>query len=461
MDEVIDQLADFCVGLHYDDLPEDVVDAATERLVDSVACAVGGLHCDAASLGRRLQPVVHATPARPAMRSLGESERRTTVEAAGFVTSAMIRYLDFNDTFPGGHPSDALGPIISLADGIGSSGKELITSLVAGYEIFIRFAATAKLRELGWDQGFGIGLATAAGMCKLLGLDREQTAHALRITAVSIVPMRATRAGELSLWKGAATSFAASNAAFATLLAAEGMTGPEAPIDGRHGLKDLVTGPFELQAFGSHVEDFVIRKARIKFWPVEYHLQAVVWAGVELGRQCAESDLASVDIATYWSTWHETASEPAKWDPRTRETADHSLPYVFVRAFQEGALELSAFERDAYLDPDVRATMDKVSARVDDELQEAFPDTIMLRATARTTDGREHEVEIINPRGHEENPVTTVELADKFTRLVEPVCGSDRTATAMDLWTRIRELDRVADAVDVFAGIVDENGEGS
>ena len=112
---------------------------------------------------------------------------------------------------------------------------------MAGYDIFIRFALSAQLRERGWDQGFGIGLATTAGASILLRLDAEQTRHALAISAVSNVPLRATRAGELSLWKGAATSYTAQAALFGTLLAAEGMTGPEAPIDGRHGLKELVT----------------------------------------------------------------------------------------------------------------------------------------------------------------------------------------------------------------------------
>ena len=160
----------------------------------------------------------------------------------------MIRYLDFNDTYPGGHPSDALGPVIALADTLGSAGADLIAAVAVGYDIFIKLAMTAKLRERGWDQGFGVGLATTAAASMLLGLDQERTRHALSISAVSNVPLRATRAGQLSLWKGVATSYAAANALFGTLLAAKGMTGPEAPITGRHGLQELVSGEFEAPA---------------------------------------------------------------------------------------------------------------------------------------------------------------------------------------------------------------------
>jgi 2-methylcitrate dehydratase len=451
MDAVIEELARYCGELRFADLPAWVVDAANERLVDTVACAVGGFLCEAAEIGRRLAPVAVAAPGRPPLaRALGSADRTTTLEAAGYLNSVMIRYLDFNDTFPGGHPSDALGPVIALADALGSSGEELVTALVVGYDIFIRLAISAQLREKGWDQGFGIGLATAAMASRLLGLDPERTVHALSITAVSNVPLRATRAGELSLWKGAATGYTAQAALFGTLLAAEGMTGPQAPIEGRHGLKELVTGPFTLLPFDQSEGSFLTRQARIKYWPVEYHLQAAVWAGIELGRLLSAAEIASVEIATYWSAWHETGSEPAKWDPRTRETADHSMPYIFVRALQRGALDLAEFEPEAYLEPGVRDIMKRVSVRVDDELEALFPGTIVMRATATATDGRRRAVEIVNPRGHEENPVTTEEVAEKFERLVRPRYGPERAAAALAGWRSASKAERVSDLVDLL-----------
>jgi 2-methylcitrate dehydratase len=233
------------------------------------------------------------------------------------------------------------------------------------------------------------------------------------------------------------------------LLAAEGMTGPEAPVTGRHGLQELVSGKFELPPFD--LDSFVTRQARIKYWPVEYHLQAAVWAGIEFRRQFGSATLESIDILTYWSAWHETGSEAAKWDPRTRETADHSMPYVFVRAFQNGALEASAFEPAEYLDWDVRKEMDKVSVLVDDELEAKFPDEIVMRATARTADGRQHSVEIVNPRGHEDNPVTPDEVAAKFLRLTRPSYGEQRARQILASWSAIADAARVSDAIDLLA----------
>jgi 2-methylcitrate dehydratase len=108
--------------------------------------------------------------------------------------------------------------------------------MVIAYELFLRMSDATGLRYKGWDQGFAIGISTAAGIAHLLNLPREQLAQAVAIIAVANVPMRNTRAGELSLWKGAATAFAARNGVFAALLAGQGMTGPDRPFEGTHGL---------------------------------------------------------------------------------------------------------------------------------------------------------------------------------------------------------------------------------
>jgi 2-methylcitrate dehydratase len=447
MDTVIAEMADFVSNLRFDDLPPDVVSAAAIRLADTVACAIGGSECMAARVGRSLAtPVTLDTPG--AARWLGATTQRTNLDGAGFVNSCMIRYLDFNDTYPGGHPSDSLGPVIALADSLGSSGKELLTAIVAGYELFIRLARYAQLREKGWDQGFGIGLATSAAICSLLRLDTERTAHALSITAVSIVPMRATRAGELSYWKGTATAYAARNAAFAALLAAEGITGPESPIDGRHGLKDLITGPFTLPPFG--VGNFLTPLARIKYWPVEYNLQAATWAGAEFSTKFSADDLESIEIGTYWSAWHETASEPAKWDPQTRETADHSMPYILIRALTQGGVGINAFTPDQYLDPAVRPLMAKVSVQVDDDLEEKFPETVVLRATAKTRAGAEHRVEIVNPLGHEDNPLTPAQFSAKFMGLAQPSLGAVRSTETLQALLEIAEAEDVRTTLNLL-----------
>ncbi len=429
-------LAEFAGKLSYRDLPANARTAGKERLLDALGCAIGAHDCETAAIGRAL-----AGPAARkglAGRIVG-SGRLAAADAAAFVNSCMIRDLDFNDTYPGGHPSDALGALFAVAPQIGASGERLITAAIVAYEIFIRLQMRAQLREKGWDQGFGIAVGAAAGLANLMGLGREVAQHAIAITAVANMPMRATRAGQLSMWKGAATAYAVRNAVFSVELARAGMTGPEAPFTGRHGLTELISGPIELPPFGKKPADFLIPRAKIKYWPVVYNMQALVWAAIELRQQVAPEKLASVDVQTYWSAWHESGSEPAKWDPRTRETADHSLPYILAWTLRHGVIDHHAFVPESYCDPTIRPLMNLITVRVVDEFEKDFPRVVGMRVSAKDRAGKSYEVTVVNPLGHEDNPVSAKELAGKFARLCEPRLGKRRTAAALKQWQHIEK----------------------
>jgi len=242
MDNLTRQIANFASHVSYETLPDEVVTAATQYLIDSLACAIAARDCEPAGMGLRLAR--GAVPERYPGRILLHGER-STAESAAFVNTAMIRNLDFNDQYPGGHPSDCLGAFLAIAEAAGTDGRRLLSSIVVAYELFVRISDATGLRYKGWDQGFAIGVCTAAGVGHLLRLPPEKIGEAVAITTVANVPMRNTRAGELSLWKGAATSFATRNGLFAALLAAEGMVGPDRPFEGKHGLWDLITGSFE------------------------------------------------------------------------------------------------------------------------------------------------------------------------------------------------------------------------
>jgi len=448
LDKILNDFADFTTTLRYQDLPANVVTAARERLLDTLGCALGAYDCDTAEVGRKLAGAAAST--ETAGRILG-SKRLCAADAAAFVNSCMIRNLDFNDTYPGGHPSDALGALFAAAPHLKVSGEQLITATVIAYEVFIRLQMKAQLRERGWDQGFGISVGAAAGLCSLMGLNREQTQHAIAITGVANMPMRATRAGMLSMWKGAATAYAVRSAVFGVQLAAAGMSGPEAPFTGRHGLTEQVSGPIELPAFGTTAEDFFTPRAKIKYWPVVYNMQALVWAAIELRRKVRVEDIAAVDVQTYWSAWHESGSEPAKWDPTTRETADHSLPYIFAWTMRHGLIDHHAFVPEAYLDASIRPFMNLVTVRVMDEFEKEFPRVVGMRVVATDKAGKTHEVTVVNPLGHEDNPVSAKDLADKFTRLAQPRLGKRRTQSVLRQW---QALESEADMGKVFDALV-------
>jgi 2-methylcitrate dehydratase len=448
VDPILASLSEFSSALSYRDLPASTVSAARERLLDAVGCAIGACDCESAAIARSLA----GPPARDALsgRIVG-SRDVVAADAAGFVNTCMIRNLDFNDTYlPGGHPSDCSGALFAIAPQIGASGERLLAATVVAYEIFIRLQISAKLRERGWDQGFGIGVGTAAGLANLLGLKREVARQAIAITAVANVPMRATRAGQLSMWKGVATAYAVRNAIFGVQLASRGMTGPEAPFTGRHGLVDLISGPIELPPFGTSPECFFIPRAKIKYWPVAHAMQTAIWAGIELRRQVSADRLASIDVQTCWSAWHESGSEPAKWDPRTRETADHSLAYILAWTLRHGEVTPQAFVPESYLDPSIRPLMNIITARVDDEIEKDMPRVVRMRVTAKDRSGKSYDVHIVNPPGHEDNPLSAADLAAKFMRQCEPRLGSARAEAALSTW---RSIDNVLDVSDAFDAV--------
>ena len=351
----------------------------------------------------------------------------------------MIRNLDFNDQYPGGHPSDCLGAFLAIAESAGADGGRLIAAIVIAYELFVRISDVTGLRYKGWDQGFAIGICTAAGIGRLLRLSPQQLAEAVAIITVANIPMRNTRAGELSLWKGAATSFATRNGVFAALLAGEGMTGPDRPFEGKHGLWDLITGPFEFEPLPTSGGHYRSPDVQLKAWPVEYNAQLPVWAARELRSQVDWHEITDIEIGTYTFAYTEIGSEPEKWDPKTRETADHSMPYIFAKVLVDGAISVAAFEESAYRDPTIRPLMNKIHIHLDDEVNSLYPNVVAMKIKATTKDGRTISIFPRDPLGHTNNPMKDQDVRDKFTRTVEPVYGTEKTARVLERWWNIKD----------------------
>ncbi len=276
----------------------------------------------------------------------------------------------------------------------------------------------------------------------MLGLSLEQTANAIGMTATSTVPLRVTRSGELTPWKNVATAFAARNGVFAATLASEGMIGPGNAFEGRCGLFDNVTGPFEMSAFPTHGGDFDFPKVLVKYWPLETNGQSLVWAALDMREKIAADEIdaiASIEVFCDEFTKHEIGSEPEKWDPQTRETADHSLPYIFARALLDGPVTVASFEEALVQDPSIRPLLNKIAVTVDPAIEARMPDTMMVRVVVKMADGTTHEVENVNPPGHPANPMSDDDIATKFRAQGEPVIGAERCGEVIDAWTNVAE----------------------
>jgi 2-methylcitrate dehydratase len=449
MDRTTETLARYATSLRYGDLSPSTVKEAKRHAIDSFGCAMGGATSEPVAIARRVAP---ASSGAPAARLLGDG-RVTTPEAAAFANTAMIRFLDANDTYisrGSGHPSDVLGAILAAAEVAGAAGPDFLLATVLGYEVFGALADQVSLRDRGWDQGAFVAPASAAGAGRLLGLSMQEMADAIAIAVTANVATRQTRAGELAMWKGCATAAAAKAGLFAAQLAKAGMTGPTAAFEGRHGLGEQVTGAFELGALGGAGRPFAIERTSFKLFAAEYHAQAPLAVVLALRNRVRAEEIETLDVQTYAMAHSEIGSERAKWDPQTRETADHSLPYMLAVALVDGRITPASFEPKRYLDPTLRPLINRIRVAENRELTQRYPAELASQIDVTTRSGQRYRERAEYPKGHANNPMTDADVEAKFRDLAEDVLGRARAAGALETLWRLDEVPRMGAVVDLL-----------
>jgi 2-methylcitrate dehydratase len=442
MDKTTRTLANYVTDLSFSRLSPAAIHETKRRLIDTIGCAIGGYRSRPAAIARELAADVSG---RPAARLLG-SGASTSVEMAAFANTVTIRYLDCNDTYiskGSGHPSDMMGACLAVAEAHHRSGADTLLAIASAYEVFTAMADVVGLRDLGWDQGVFVVLGSAAGAAKLMRLDSEQTAHALAIAITANIPTRQTRAGELSMWKGCATAAAARSGVFAALLAARGMTGPDAAFEGRHGLWEQVTGHFEIGALAGEGRPFGIERSNLKFFASEYHSQAPLWIALELRKQLRVEDIEAIDVQTYYTAYSEIGSEPEKWNPKTRETADHSLPYLLAVGLTDGVITPDSFSDEKIRDPAVRELMQRIRVSENKLFTSEFPSKLITRIEVTTRSGERYIETASYPKGHARNPLSDADVESKFAGLTRDLLAPE-AATSL-----VRALWKIDEATDV------------
>jgi 2-methylcitrate dehydratase len=283
-------------------------------------------------------------------------------------------------------------------------------------------------------------------------LDTVRTTHAVGLAGVANIAIRQTRSGELSMWKGCAFANAARNGVFAALLAAEGMTGPAPIFEGDLGFMKLLTGPFELSALGGGSRPFMINATYIKFWPAEYHSQSAIDAALQLRPQVGDArNVEAIDIHTFDAAVDIIGKDPEKWRPKTRETADHSLPYCTAVALYDGEVTLAQFEPKRFTDPALLELVGKVKLHRDAGMTARYPRGIPNRITVTLKDGRQLAKEVEFPRGHADNPMTDAEVEAKFRALAEPRYGKERVQAMLKACWQLDQLKSTSELLRLFA----------
>ena len=322
------------------------------------------------------------------------TDRRTTPDLAAFANGAAFRYHDFNDVYVGrqtGHPSDSISAVLAVAEAERASAQDLITAIVLAYEINCRLLDVFDVSDRGWDSPVCMLPAVALAAGKLMKLAPETLVQAVSIAINDHIPMRQTRVQALSDWKGLAAAEAARNAVFATRLARGGITGPAPIFEGRAGFFRQVSGAAEIDVdgFGRRGVPFRINAVGMKAYPAQVYTQTAVVAGIAVAKEAGGVDrIAAIEIATTRRGYQTAGSEPEKWAPDTRDTADHSLPYVTARAMLDGDLTNDSYAPEKLRDPRILALMRKITVREDSALTARLGKAVPTRVTAILDDGR-------------------------------------------------------------------------
>ncbi|MDG6913930.1 MAG: MmgE/PrpD family protein [Nitrososphaerota archaeon] len=438
------RLADYVTSTKFGNIDPRTVKEMKARVVDAIGCAIG-------AFGER--PIEMARSAVLGLRSGGPSSvigtgKRTSPDLATFVNGFMLRYFDYNDTYLSrepAHPSDNIAPCLAVAESEGATGKELVSAAVAAYEVQCRLCDAADIRHRGWDHvNYGL-VSSSLAAAKLMGLDAKKAEQAVNIAVSGHIAMRQVRAGELSMWKGASFANAARNGVFAAALAKDGVTGPSPVFEGEMGFFRQVSGPFDLDVsgFGGRGGRYKVPETYVKYWPAEYHAQSAIWAALAVrGDLKGPGEAKSVLVETHEAGYTILGKDPEKWHPGTKETADHSLPYIVGMALLEGKIDNETYSERNLRSARVLRFLRKVEVKEDPTLTAMYPAQGMAnRVTVVTKSGAVFSKEVDVPRGHPLDPMGREELEQKFRALTEGKLSSERRRELLDLLWNLEEVD--------------------
>ena len=418
------QMSRWAAGLQFPQLSEEAVHQAKRFLLDSVGCALGGYQ----------QPDV-----KIALDVLGEiagegpstvigSGRRIDAVSASLANALMIRCMDYNDIHwkqDPSHPSDIFPAAIACCERAGSDGKELIVGLVLGHEFEMRLceAAFPGIRERGWHHATLTAFVSPIVAGRALHLTWEQIQHAIGISGCRHCTLGAVTAGKLTMMKNTVDPMATQSGVLAALLAEKGYTGPEHAIDGKEGLTHVFGPEWKLNVLTEGLgESWRITQCGMKAFPTEALTHTPISAVLDLvkSNDLHPEHVEKIQIRSL-ARAADILSDPSKYDPLTKETADHSLPYVIAAALVERQVTPVQFTMERILDPKIREQLRKIEVVADPQIEKVFPGLQRVIVNIDTTDGRKLTKQLDYPKGDPRNPLTDQEVEEKFSALAEGV----------------------------------------
>src|SRR5438093_4103984 len=433
------KMARWAAALEFNHLSQDAVYQGKRFLLDSIGCALGGYQQHDVKIALQ---VIDEIAGRGLATVIGTGKKIDAVSAS-LANALMIRCMDYNDIYwkqDPSHPSDIFPAAMACCERARSDGQELIVGFVLGHEFEMRFceAAFPGIRERGWHHATLTAFVSPLVAGRALRLSWEQIQHAIGISASRHCTMGAVTAGKLTMMKNTVDPMATQSGVLAALLAEKGYSGPEHVIDGKEGLAHCYGPEWKLNLLTDGLgESWRITQCGMKFFPTEALTHPPISAVLDLvkNNDLRPENVEKIQIRSL-ARAADILSDPSKYDPHTKETADHSLPYVIAAALVDRQVTPVQFTMEKIMDPAIRAQLKKVEVVADPEIEKVFPALQRVVVNITTIEGRTFSRQLDYPKGDPRNPLTDAEVEEKFAALAEGVLSAGAQKKLIDtIWS--------------------------
>jgi len=447
-DGIQERLTQYAHELRYETLTQEAIHAAKVRTIDTLGALVAGFFAEPSHIARNL--AAQMPDARGA--TVIGTRMKTGPDMAAFVNGTTARYSELTDAYHwpgsfGGHPSDVLPPVLAVAEYARVPGREFILGTVLAYEVYLRI--NDVFDNMGFDHTNLCCLGSAVAASKLLGLTTHQISNAISMAIVPNNALRISRTGHLSMWKVTATGQAAKAGVFAALLARAGMEGAHLPFEGKAGWLDNVARKrFSLGAMGGDgATPFKIADTSIKLRASVGLGIAPILATEKIAPLHNVGDVCEVRVEVYKRAKDEIGTGDFHWHPDSKETADHSAPYLVAVTLMDGTLTPRSFDDRHLGDPALRALMQKIRVMENPEFTQAYgriPVEQRARVTAIMKNGEKFVGEAGGGAEDLSAPKTDAQISDKFRGLTEECLGAKRVTAILDRLWHLEQLPDVS-----------------
>ena len=411
-------IAKFASRVSYQDLTPERRERLKISVLDSLACAINAIGAT---------PIVACLEQA---KEFGGSDGRCTLIGGGKANvvyasqynTALIRYVDFMDSYLGGqelcHPSDNTAAVLAVCEHAERSGKEFLTALAVAYQVEAALTSNAPFMADGFDFTTQLSFSIAAGASKALQLDEAKTVAAVGICG-DVIPLLVVRTTPISQWKGLNSSQAALGSIHGVFLASRGVTGPKYVIEGPNGLAQALGKSINIDWDNVKLDCF--DRLSLKSYNTAVPGQSAVFCTLELHKAHPfnPADIVSIEADVFQDAYDFMGG--GRFGPKknvhTKEDADHSLPYLLSVAILDGDVQPAQLEPSRIVKPDVQELLQKVTVRPDASFTARYPAEVPSRVTVRLKSGQSFTQEVSAYSGGSNRPFTWSEIESKFEKL--------------------------------------------